>query len=283
MTILLIGLISIFELLIVKSNILRCFGDPNISSSEMNSYLLLYLFVVFLRNGSFYLFFTVLRLYQQSKKNRITDRETALKDTGTVIMMPIRGKQIALNIKQISYFSHKKNISFVHRVKGQAIAIYSTLANVQDYLGAYCLRINKENVITFSNIVNYNKERVIVKGGSDRNISLLYAKKDVPHILQTLRLKAPDLEEKNATSTLKNDTFGGVSNRKDDENNSIGGVKNQILEEIKKKEGMHVWQLAEIFEGRVSQRTIERRLKKLKEEGVIEFRGSDKNGGYHMV
>jgi len=280
LAILLTGLISIVELLLVRRNILICFGDPSISSSEMNGYLLLYLFVIFLRNGALWLFFTVLKLYQQTKANALTTEKEILKSSGFIVLWPLRGAPISININSISYFSHTKNFTFIHNQLGKVISIYSTLNNIQEYLGDFCLRINKENIITFKNIVSYNKERVIVKGGKAHpGKSLFFSKQNAESILSALRKEVPELEEKNAI--FSNEKRNGIVN--EDEKRGIGILKIEILEEIKQNPGINATKLFENLHKNTSIRTIKRRLKELKDSGKIEYKGSDKTGGYYLV
>ena len=280
LAILLTGVISIAELLIVKRNIIICFEYSNFSSSEMNRFLLLYLFVIFLRNAGFYLFFIVLKLYQQTKADALLEKKEGLKDAGLILLPPLRGNPISINISFVSYFSHEKNITFIHNKLGTVTSIYSTLNNIQEYLGDFCLRINKENIITFTNIVYYNEKHVIVKGGkTNNNISLVYSKNDTQHILQTLRLKVPNLEEKNATYSNEK----RIDTVNDDENNKLGTEKTRILEEIKQNPGINATKLQENLQENTSISTIKRRLKELKDAGKIKYEGSDRKGGYYIA
>ena len=245
-----------------------------------NKYLLNIFFVTFLRNAGLYLFFTVLKLYQQTKANALIEEREILRSSGIIVLWPLRGMPISININMVSYFSHRRNITFIHNKLGKVISIYSTLSNIQEYLGEYCLRINKENVITFTNIISYSEKSVIVKGGnSDNNISLVYSKNDTQRILQTLRLNVPDLEEKKVILANKTQN-GGV---KDDKIYTVGGLNDEILEEIRNNPCISVIKLAEIFEKKTSSRTLERRLKELKNADKIEYKGSDKTGGYYIV
>ena len=56
-----------------------------------------------------------------------------------------------------------------------------------------------------------------------------------------------------------------------------GGIKNAIIS----KAGIDIAQLVAIL-GK-SRRTVERAVAQLKKEGVIEYRGSKKTGGYYLV
>ena len=57
-----------------------------------------------------------------------------------------------------------------------------------------------------------------------------------------------------------------------------GGVKNKILEFIKNNPGSRANLISQNF--KISQRTIERFLSLLKKDGIIEFKGPSKSGGY---
>lgn len=274
------GIFSIAELQIVKTDIIRCIGYDK---SAIDNYLYNILFVLFLRDLGFYAVFTLIWRYVQAKANITSIKQEVLQSTGLVLLQPHRGDPISINIDFVSYFTQNKNYTFIHSIIGKSASIYSSLNSIQDYLKDYCLRINKDTIITFTNIINYNTNSVVVR--EDRNNakkSLPFFKKDAEKILNTLREKVPELEEKNKTTIPTNDIFDGVTHQNSDEKIGNDGVNTLILEEIKRKEGIHVYQLAEIFKGRISLRTIERRLKELKDAGVIEFRGADKNGGYFV-
>ena len=274
--------VSIIEFVLVKNDIIKCIGgvDDAIKAIYFRNILL----IIFLRYSGFYLFFTVLKFYLLTKSKAFIERKAVLINTGFIVLNPIQGKPITININFISYFSQDKNNTFIHYTRGATTPIYSSLNHIQEYLGSMCFRINKESVITFTNVISYDDESVRVAGEkSDLSVSLKYSKSFAQNIQQTLREILPDLEQKNEKIISKNDTFGGITDQSSDEKTTRGGLNELILEEIKKKEGIHVWQLAEIFEGKISLRTIERILKELSDKGVIEFRGSKKTGGYYVV
>jgi hypothetical protein len=276
----LIVALSITELQMVKNDILRCFQHIDISSFDLHKHLRNVLFLIFLRNAGFYLFFTVLKLYQQVKATALIEKKEALKHDGLILLMPLRGAPVAINIKYVCYFSHEKNYTFIHNTEGKTISTYSTLSNIQEYLGDYCLRINKENVITYTNIISYNKEGVVVKWKNPhKTVTLPYYKKDAPSVLQALRKKVPELEEKsiNFANKIQNGTI------KEDEKKAIGTINEVILEEIKNNPGIYVIHLAQKLHEKMSLRTLKRKLNDLKKSGHIEFRGSKKTGGYYTA
>jgi hypothetical protein len=278
LSILLILISSIIELQMVESDISKCITSlpPPIFKKYLRNVQLL----IFLRNAGFYLFFTVLKLYLQTKDHALLEKKIAFKDTGLIMLMPLRGTPIAINIKYVSYFSQHKNNTFIHSIIGKSSSIYSSLSNIQDYLEFHCLRINRETLITFTNIISYNNERIIVKGEKgNSNVELPYYKNESQKILQILHKKVPDLDENNNKKFHKN-TFGGVNEY---ENNEVGGINNEIFEEIRENPGINAQKLFEIYSNQLSLRTIERRLKELTDSGFIEFKGSLKKGGYYLV
>jgi ATP-dependent DNA helicase RecG len=62
-------------------------------------------------------------------------------------------------------------------------------------------------------------------------------------------------------------------------NGGVNGGVDQLMSYITKYPGKRAAELAEACA--TPKRTIERRLKKLKDEGLVEFRGAPKTGGYH--
>jgi len=278
LSLLLIGVCSIAELLLVKSNIIRCVAP--IEAFDIEGYLYNILFVIFLRNSGFYLFFTVLKLYEQAKATALLEKKEALKDTGLILLPPLRGKPISINISFVSYFSQDKNNTFIHWTVGNPSAIYSSLSYIQSYLTDYCLRINKDTIITFTNIISYNNEEVIVKDGKTKSKKILpFSKKNTESILSVLRKKVPELDEKNAINSKKIQN----ANVNNDETHKIVNVKIAILEEIKQNPGINAVKLFENLQEKTTIHTIRRRLKELTDSGLIQFKGADKTGGYYIV
>jgi len=199
--------------------------------------------------------------------------------TSLIILIPLRGKPISINLNYVSYFSQCKNNTFIHSIHGEPSFIYSTLSYIQDYLSTYCLRINRDTIVTFSNIVSYNHNSVTVKGNNKNSYkSFLFYKKEANEILFTLGKTVPELEEKNAVSSQKieNETVN------DDEKTKIDTVKTAILEEIKQNPGINAQKIYENFQDKSSLSTIKRKLKTLTDNGIIKHQGSDKTGGYFI-
>ena len=270
--------VSVIEFYLVKSDILRCLGSMEDSIKTL--YFRNVFLMIFLRYSGFYLFFTVLKFYQLTKSTALTEKKTVLKNTGFIVINPVQGKPLTVNINFISYFSQDKNSTFIHYTKGAITPVYSSLNHIQEYLGSMCLRINKENIITFTNIISYNHERVVVAGEKNNlSVSLIYSKNFAQNILQTLQEKVPDLYEKNINILQKNEN----DNVNSDEKSVSDHVNNKILEEIITNPGINAIKLHHIFRKKITLITLRRRLKKLVDGNVIEYRGSAKTGGYYII
>ena len=273
-----LGVISMTELFLLKTDIIRCVAHDD--TININRYLSKVLFLIFLRNSSFYLFFTVLKLFLQSKRDVLSEKKEALKKVGLILLLPLRGKPLSINIDYVSYFSQNKNHTYIHSITGEPVSIYSTLSYMQDYLSNYGLRINRDAIITFTNIVRYNDKCVTVEEDKQGNNKLLYFyKKEANDILATLRKKVPHLEEKNAIFATKIEN--GILT--DDEKNRTVILKKEILEEIKQNPGINAVKIHEKLQKKTSIRTIKRRLKELIDSGFIQFKGADRTGGYHVL
>jgi len=239
------------------------------------------LFVIFLRNGALSLFITILKLYLQTKAIALLEKKELLKDTGMVMLMPLRGRPINIKIKFVSYFSQHKNNTYIHWTTGKPDSIYSSLSNIQSYLGDYCLRVNRSTIITYSNIISYDEKSVSVKDGKKNTAKTILFFKDAKEILSTLQNKFPKLEATNATP--KNDVFGGLNNPKHDEKTKCGGLNRLILDEILNNPGINTRKLVKNFKGNIPLRTLERRLEGLKKAGKIKSKRGGKERGYFIL
>jgi hypothetical protein len=270
--------VSLIEFFLVKSDVLKCLGD--MSNHVKLIYFRNVFLMIFLRYSGFFLFFTVLKFFLLTQSKALLEKKIVLSNTGFIVLNPIQGKTITVNINYISYFSQNKNNTFIHYARGATTPIYSSLNNIQEYLGSMCLRVNKESIITFTNIKSYDNEKVVVIGEKNNlSVSLLYSKSFAQNILQALREKVPNLYEKNIIFLEKNQN----DNVNSDEKNEIDNEKNKILEEILENPGINAIKLHNIFRKKMTLITLRRRLKKLVDTSLIEYRGSAKSGGYYPV
>ena len=279
-SLLLVGLSGLAELSLVESDISLCVKNA-LSEEFYRKYIHNVLFLITLRNGGFYLFFTILGQYRYTERNALKEKEAIIKKEKVTSFLTCNGKHIVLNINNIIYFQQNRNRTTIYTTSDKVYQIYSSLSVQEDFFSDICLKINRNTLVNYTNIVSYSYDYLLVKDNKHGKTKSLYFFKNTPNsVFALLQEKLPHLEQTNDEITPQNDDFGGVTDRKYDETIKNGGVTALIVEEIKNKEGIRVYQLAEIFKDRISLRTLERRLKELRETGVIEFRGADKTGGY---
>jgi hypothetical protein len=265
----------------VKFDILQCIVfEDNTPQKLVEKYLFDTQLLIFLRNAGFYLFFTVLKLYQLTKATAEKVKVALLVQNGLIIYPPLRGEPVSININNVCFFSQRRNQTFIHFTSGKVTVIYSTLDHLQHYLGDFCLQINKGTIITYTNIISYNNEKVeILCKFPHKTMSLEFSKKYAPSVFQTLRKRVPQLEEENVITSPKIE-FGNI---KEDESTNIGNENNEILEEIRKNPGINATKLYEILPHHQSLRTLRRSLQELVDFEFIEFKGAPKTGGYYYL
>ena len=279
-SLLLVCLSGLAELWLVESDISLCVKSA-FPENLYTKYIYTVLLLIIFRNGGFYLFFTMLGLYRYTKKNAFTEKKAIMQKEGVASFLRCNRANIVLDISKIIYFQQEKNRTIIHTNSGKSYSIYSSLRDIEKYMGVRCFRISRETLVNYECITSYSHDYLVVKNSKSGGTKSLYFFKNNPSSVYTLlQKKLPQLEQKNETIAPKNDAFGRVILQKNDEKIKNGRENILILEEIRKKGGIHVHQLAEIFKEQFSLRTLGRRLKELKDSGKIEFRGSDRTGGY---
>jgi hypothetical protein len=223
----------------------------------------------------------------QNKYNRekaFAEKKAIIQKEGIISFFTCNKKQTTLKVSQIAYLYQNKNRTAIHTIDGKVSHTYSSLSAHKDSLGDKCLRINREVLVIYDNIVSYTHDSLLVIDNNNAHIKQFNFFKNKSYtIYSNLKQKLPHLEQKNNKIVKQNDTFEGISYQNDDKNKTNDGINELILEEIRKKEGIYVSHLAEIFKKKFSKSTLERKLKELREDGLIEFRGAKKNGGYYIV
>jgi hypothetical protein len=277
----LVILSGLIEMLIVKNDISSCVRN-SFSESGYKHYIYTITWMIMLRNGGFYFFFTVLGLYKNNKKIALIKDKTICNDQGVVSFLRCNGLYIVLKISKILYFQQNRNRTTIYINDGNNYSVYSSLSDIEDYLGNKCLRINRKTLVIYDNIASFSYNHIMIKDTKNTKMnSFNFFKSKCSNIYIDLQQKLPHLEQKNTTNPQKNDDFGRINTTSHDEKTTHGRTNDLILEEIRKNSNIHASKLMEIL--KIPERTLRRRLKELCEQGMIEFRGSNKTGGYHIV
>lgn len=276
-----IGISGIAEIALVASDIRKClFGVPE---AEFRIWLRGMFYMVTLRNGGFYLFFTVIGIYKYSKKCTLRKEKEILKKESTTSFLMSSGKAIALKTSKIIYFKQERNKTKIYTISGKCYAVYSSLYDLGEFYEDKCLRINRNTIVIVENIITYNKVSISVLDGNSGKLQVLdYYKEKSQHMYQILQKKLPLLDEEIVENIPKKEGFGSVKPENFYNDNDFGSVNDKILEEIRLIPGINGVALSKQF-SQISVRTLNRRLVELKKENKIEFRGAPKTGGYFVV
>ena len=265
------------EMWLVESNIRQCVGNA-FSEDGYKAYITSTLFIVILRNSGFYLFFTMLGLYQHTKKNALKEKKAIFKEKEIATFLRCNEASIVLNVNKMIYFQQKKERTTIHTTTGSCHSVYSTLNDIEEYLEGKCIRINRNTLVVYDKVVSFSHDHLVVKNNRRGHfISLNYYKNNPSSIFTALQKSIPHLEEKNIKNTSKNNDFDRQNEVKFDKKTEVGNVKAEILEAISKNPDINALKLFAIFHDKIKLRTLRRRLRELKDAGKIEYIGSKKN------
>ena len=182
-------------------------------------------------------------------------------------------KKIFLPVEEISYCKQEQNFTKIFLSNGQCFLRYGTLKSFSELLDeSFAVRVSRNIIVTYSNIDNFNKSGVVIKSQPE-NIMISYSasygdtayRLIANHTAKSIKpvKAAPRKTVKKKTSERHNDK-----------------QSDSIYAFIEK----HPYcSAAEIKKNREkSQSTVNRILKQLKDEGLIEYAGSKKTGGYRV-
>jgi len=266
----------------VESDISKCVRHA-ISAATYQRFILHTSFMVTLRNGAFYLFFTTFGFHYYTKKNALKEKISIGKKTGILSFIRCDNKGLLMDIDRIIYFQQKGNCTTIHTTSGRCFFVYNSLSQIENY-SDILVRINRNTIVNRDKIVSFTHDSLVIKQSKrGRLLSLYYYKIFTSSVYTILQKAVPHLEKKNEKIIPKNDVFGGLVSQKDDETTKYGGLNALILDEILNNPGINTRELVENLKGKIHLRTLERRLSELKKSGKIKSKRGGKERGYFIV
>ena len=281
-------LATFFEMLLVLPNIKNCYSNTN--NLQINSLIMLQSFLVGGRNMSFFLFFFVIRIFENERENLEKERIALAKNKGFICVPNGKYNMKTISISDISHIQHEKNYTYIHTIDGSRYCKYCSLSNIAELLPeTLFLRINRNAIISLNKITGYSQDSVTMSyGNPTQEITLPLSENYVPNVKEIL------------TSTVGlNHLVDGLNSQNDGLNNLSGGLKNNVdktnLEKflanienneelltlcriIAKEPSVTMKNLSDHLQ--VSLKTVERRLKILKNKDILLHCGAKKNGEY---
>ena len=280
---------SSMEMLLVLPNIKSCFPDTFDNFQLKLVYTHLF-YLIGLRNTGFLLFFFVLRIFEHERETLEKERIALVKNKG-IICVP-NGKNImeTISISDISCILHERNYTYLYTNDGNRYCKYCSLSSMEELLPEILfIRVNRNAIIPLNKINHFTEDSVsILYGNPAQEISFTMSEKYVPNI-----------REKIASAVGLNLSADGLNSKNDGLNGRSGGLNEGInkanLEEfmdsiahnedllilcqiIAKDPSVTMKSLSDQLG--VSLKTVERRIKILKDKGVLQHSGAKKNGEY---
>ena len=179
-------LATFFEMLLVLPNIKNCYSNTN--NLQINSLITLQSFLVGGRNMSFFLFFFVIRIFENERENLEKEQIALAKNKGFICVPNGKDNMKTISISDISHIQHEKNYTYIHTIDGSRYCKYCSLSNIAELLSeTLFLRINRNVIIPLNRIVRYSQDSVTISYGNPaQEISFTLSEKYMPNLREFL-------------------------------------------------------------------------------------------------
>lgn len=277
------------EMRLVFPNIKNCFPN-SLDDPQTKLYFLDVFQLIGLRNTGFFLFFFVLRIFEHERETLEKERIALAKNKGFICVPNGKDNMKTISISNISYILHERNYTYIHTIDGSRYCKYCSLSSMEELLPENLfLRVSRNTIISINIITRFTDDSVtILYGNPAQEISFTLSENYVPDVKEIL----------NSVGGL-NCSVGGLNSQNDGLKVRSGGLNESIdkanLEEfmdiiahnedflnlcriIAKEPSVTTKSLSEQLQ--VPLRTIERKIKYLKDKGIILHNGAKKNGEY---
>lgn len=280
---------SSMEMLLVLPNIKSCFPDTFDNFQLKLVYTHLF-YLIGLRNTGFLLFFFVLRIFEHERETLEKERIALVKNKG-IICVP-NGKNImeTISISDISCILHERNYTYLYTNDGNRYCKYCSLSSMEKLLPEdLFLRVNRNTIIPLNKITHYTEDSVTILYGNPAQEKTFSLSENYVPIVKELLSSTGGLNRPDDGLNSQDD---GLNNPSEDLND---GLNTACLEDflnnvehneellilcrmIAKNPSVTMKSLSDQLG--VSLKTIERRIKILKDKGILQHSGAKKNGEY---
>ena len=184
--------------------------------------------------------------------------------------------EIRVDIANMSYAIQEKNVTYLWLKTGERAKRYGSMRSLMKILNKECyVQLTGSTIAICKNILRYDTTGVIVKG-KPKNFMLPYSELFREKAMSELYEKT-GLNPHEIKSTRKKEVQQGSEHTHQQKNKT----EKLICAFIAEHPGCSA---SEIKKNRsISQSTVNRILKQLKEDGLITYEGSKKTGGYRVV
>lgn len=280
---------GVSEFLLVKSDISQCYART-LNHNEVNEFLASVMIMIIVRDFCFFLFFFLLRLYQDLSYSYLTEKEAIAKNKNIIFIAQANDQMRKIEISDIAYISQFGNKMFFHFINGKIDGLYYSLKRIEKILpDGVSLRLNRNTLVMISKILEFDSDYVVMNlyvNGSP--VKLQMSSKYKENILSQLESNLSSLKKENG---MINGSIGMTNMMKkeggeDEKEGIIEGflsnpTKEKMLSYISQHPGCQISDIMNHVDK--SHRTVARYLSELKMKNLIEHRGANKNGGYFVV
>ena len=207
-----------------------------------------------------------------SKQIRNQDR-ILLKDFSSISAKGIDNKDITVHLNSISFFQQNQNYTKIHLADGTYLFRYGSLKQLCQLICTdYAVQISRDTIVPYGNIKGFSESYVTVKfphGNKDISITEQYKSSAMKELQSHVSIREPKRSDPKHPHTKTK----GLSKKELQIQSSIDYISEHPLcpaSDIQKYR-------------RVSTATVNRILAQLKQDGLIEYVGSKKTGGYRVV
>ncbi|MBR4135193.1 MAG: winged helix-turn-helix transcriptional regulator, partial [Bacteroidales bacterium] len=188
------------------------------------------------------------------------------------------GLRITVPVSSIAYCEHHQNHTYAHLVDGSSAYRYGSFKDIMGLLcPKYAVRISRNILVVYENICSYNSTGAVVRSEPE-NVLLSFSQS---FQREATLMIGEHVGEKKRNSRPKPQTRRKKRKGGTGESLKTQSYKKDVYAYIQEHPGASA---GDIKKNRnVSQSTVNRILGQLKKEGLIEYQGSKKYGGYKIV
>lgn len=286
-------LATIFEMLLVTSDI-----KANLPSSFNENDIQLSITYHFLfiegRNMAFLFFFFMMKIFENEIQTHKKEQLLLAESKGYIAVSTKEGMKY-ISVSEIHYVNQDKNYCNIFTFDGNKYDKYISLLKMSEYLPEnQFIKINRNVIVNILGILSCTGDTLnLYDKRSEQELIFPLSKKYIANI-NDFRKLAVGLNDKNVgLNTEKNDEKDSLNQINQEENmqekidlESFQGIVGTdkdlkiICQTVAKDPSTNMKKMAEQLG--VSQRTVERKMKQLKELNIIQHEGARKTGGYSL-
>ena len=230
-------------------------------------------FLVFLRNAAISASVFCVQVIPFLSKQIQNRDKILLKDFGSISAKDADKNGITVHLNVISYFQQNQNNTIIHLADGKRLFRYGSLKQLcQLVCTDYAVQTSRDTVVPYGNIENFTESYVTVKLSPDK-IDIPITDQYKSSAIKELQSHVSIREPKRSKLKHPHTKTKGLSKKELQIQSIVDYISEHPLcpaSDIQKYR-------------RISTATVNRILAQLKQDGLIEYVGSKKTGGYRVV